>query len=98
MASDFSDIPSDLSLKYHPDYNKISQKARQRGLNYFLQGYIHEISIKTDNNIILIKAKCYRSYRKSQSPHHLRVDIDNDTCTAFFLNKTHGSGLRAQIS
>ena len=91
MACDFSDIPSDLSLKYHPDYNKISQKARQRGLNYFLQGYIHEISIKTDNNIILIKAKCYRSYRKSQSPHHLRVDIDNDrqkisesycTCTA----------------
>ena len=98
MACDFSDIPSDLSLKYHPDHNKISQNARQRGLNYFLQGYIHEISIKTDNNIILIKAKCYRFYRKSQSPHHLRVDIDNDTCTAFFLNKTLGSGLRAQIS
>ena len=43
MTTDFPDIPADFSLKYHPNYLKISQKSKQQGLNYFLQGYIHKI-------------------------------------------------------
>ena len=60
MTTDFSDISADFSLRYHLNYLKISQKARQQGLNYFLQGYIHKIKINKDNQLLIVNAECYR--------------------------------------
>ena len=79
MAHDLTTkIPLDFSFLYHPAESKISTKARHRGLNYWLKGYVHDIKLDDDQdkNILKITAKCYRSYKKSEVPHKLLMDID----------------------
>ena len=78
MAHDLTTkIPLDFSFLYHPAESKISTKARHRGLNYWLKGYVHDIKLDDDQdkNILKITAKCYRSYKKSEVPHKLLMDI-----------------------
>ena len=44
-------IPDDISVKYLPNVGSLSDKVLQKGLNYFTQGYIHDIKINDDNNV-----------------------------------------------
>ena len=78
LASDsLSSVPDDFGLTYHPNYSKLSERAKQKGLNYFTQGYVHDISIfPTESSGLALTAKCWRSMRKSDEPHKLHVDVD----------------------
>ncbi len=39
------DIPVDISVKYFPDCNLISSQFMKRALNYYNQGYVHNIKL-----------------------------------------------------
>ena len=57
-CDDLSHIPDDLSLCYFPSSLEVSQKAQEKGLNYYQQGYIHNIQIFKETNIVKVTAKC----------------------------------------
>ena len=44
-SNSLSSIPDDFGLTYHPNYSKISERAQQRGFNYFTQGYVYDTSL-----------------------------------------------------
>jgi hypothetical protein len=54
-----------------PDFESLSKKALVKGLNYFTQGYIHNIKISEAHGTMHVDARCWRSMRKSQDPHNL---------------------------
>ena len=68
-------IPEDISFLYHPEHMHISKKARHRGLNYYLQGYIHDIQLDAQDGTLNARCKCYRSYKKNETPHTLHMEI-----------------------
>ncbi len=54
--------------------------AKQKGLQYAFEGYIHDIICnRLENNFIKIEAKAYnvRSQRKQQPPHTLTIQMGN---------------------
>ena len=53
--------------------DKITQRSRQQGLQYAVEGYVHKITLKNDlnNEFLTIEARCYRSQRKREKPHFL---------------------------
>ena len=73
------DIPDDISVKFLPNSRNLSDKVLQKGLNYFTQGYIHDIKIYNQESSLQIAARCWRSMRKNQSPHQLSIEI-KDSC------------------
>lgn len=72
-------IPDDFCVKYLPNSSKLSDKVLQKGLNYFTQGYIHNIKIYNSDVSVQAAARCWRSMRKNQSPHQLSLEIQNDS-------------------
>uniref|UniRef100_A0A8W8MB74 SWIM-type domain-containing protein n=1 Tax=Magallana gigas TaxID=29159 RepID=A0A8W8MB74_MAGGI len=79
-------IPDDFCVKYLPNSSNLSEKALQKGLNYFTQGYIHDIKIFNSDESVQAAARCWRSMRKNQSPHRLHLEIKNDS-----INESHCS-------
>ena len=64
MAHDLTTkISQDFSFLYHPAESKISTKARHRGMNYWLKGYVHDIKLDDDNDRKTLKVtpKCHRT-------------------------------------
>jgi hypothetical protein len=46
LASDsFEKIPDNIAISFLPDFESLSKKALEKGLNYFTHGYIHDIKI-----------------------------------------------------
>ncbi|XP_078000273.1 uncharacterized protein LOC144452932 isoform X1 [Glandiceps talaboti] len=68
-------VPDDISIAYLPGVSSLSTKAQDKGLNYFTQGYVHDIKINNASNDLKVLARCWRSMRKSESPHKIEVDI-----------------------
>ena len=67
----------------------ISSRSRQKGLQYALEGYIHNLKIKKEVNITVIEADSYRSQVKSEKPHNLVLTYNQErlldqscSCTA----------------
>ena len=47
------------SLSFLSKSSSLSEKSLERGLNYYTQGYIHEIKIFEDTNaVVRVDAKC----------------------------------------
>ena len=63
-------IPQDFSFLYHPAESKISKKAKHRGLNYWLKGYVHAIKLDdgNDGKTLKVTAKLYRSTKGLRHP------------------------------
>ena len=63
MAGDLQIVPDDFTLSsFNFDF---SQKSQSKGLIYFKEGYVHNISVaKNAEGTIIIAARCYRSMRK----------------------------------
>ena len=85
-------IPDNIAVSFLPGFES-SKKALEKGLNYFTQGYIHNIKISEARGVIRVDARCWRSMRKSQDPHNLHVEIGDDklsesycTCKAGYIN------------
>ena len=63
-------IPQDISFLYHPDHWYNSKKARHRGLNYYLQGYIHDIQLNTQDGTLNVRSSAIEVTRRMR-PHTL---------------------------
>ena len=93
VLSDLTAIPDNFSISFLPQYQNISQKAhqnisqkaQQKGLNYYLQGYVHDIKIFVSSptssdsltKVTLVSAKCWRSMRKNDRPHNISFTLKN---------------------
>ena len=67
LASDsLEKIPDNIAVSFLPGFESLSKKALEKGLNYFTQGYIHNIKISEARGAIRVDARCWRSMRKSQ--------------------------------
>jgi hypothetical protein len=94
LASDsLEKIHDNIAVSFLPDFESLSKKAFEKGLNYFTQGYIHNIKISEARGAIRVDARCWRSMRKSQDLHNLHVEIGDDklsesysTCKAGYIN------------
>ena len=65
-------ITEDISFCTIQIIGKFMKKARQRGLNYYMQGYIHDIQLDSQNGTFNVRSKCYRD----RDPTHLYIDRD----------------------
>ena len=86
-------MPDNIAVSFLPDFESLSKKILEKDLNYFIQGYIHNIKISEAHGARRVDARCWRSMRKSQDPHNLHVEIDDDnlsesycTCKAGYIN------------
>ena len=68
-------IQDNIAVSFLPDFESLSKKALEKGLNYFTKGYIHNIKISESHGAMGVDARCWRSMRKSQDPHNLHVEI-----------------------
>ena len=74
--SSLSCVPDAISLDFFKNKPCLSENAKEKGLNYYKQGYIHKIAITQDNACISIAANCHRSMMKSKAPHCVRLVLD----------------------
>ena len=87
MASDsLEKIPENIGVSFLPDSDSLSKKASEKGLNYFTQGYIHEMKISDVHGTVRVDAKCWRSMRKNQPPHNLHIEIGKDTLSESYCS------------
>ena len=52
-----------------------SSKPLQRGYKFFVEEYLRDIVTKTENGMFICKAACYKSQKKNDKPHALKVYI-----------------------
>ncbi len=74
-----SDIPKEIISNFWQT-GEISERAKQKALQYAFEGYIHDIICnRLENNFIKIEAKAYnvRSQHKQQPPHTLTIQMGN---------------------
>jgi len=83
-------IPNSISVDFLPNSKEISSKSLDKGLNYFVQGYIHEIEFSRNQNFVTVSAKCWPSMRKNNPPHKLNMDISDTSIVDAFCTCTAG--------
>ncbi|XP_038064883.1 uncharacterized protein LOC119735247 [Patiria miniata] len=58
---------------------QISKRSRVRGYNFFKNGYVHKIALELlKEGEVAVQGKCFRSMRKSDTPHSLNVCFGRD--------------------
>lgn len=71
-----------------------SEESLSKGLIYYQEGYIHNVTIITINknkdNTVIISARCFRSMRKGGTPHQLTVDLSDSAVTDAYCSCTAG--------
>ena len=52
-------------------------KPFERGVNFFIEGYLHDVigHHHVESQTFYLRALCFRSLRKSEPPHKLRLTI-----------------------
>ena len=55
-------------------------KPFERDVNFFSEGYLHNVGAKNhkDSKTFYFRALCYRSLRKSEPPHKIRLAISTE--------------------
>ena len=68
------------SIVTSPDYMEMKPFERHRGVNFVIEGYLHVVLVKLQkgNKTFYIRALCYRSLRKNESPHKIRLAISTE--------------------
>lgn len=89
MAGDLKLVLENFSIA---SFNHaFSQKSLSKGLIYFQEGYIHNVTInKNKDNTVIISARCFRSMRKGETPHRLTVDLSDSAVTDAYCSCTAG--------
>jgi len=68
-----ANILADCSVEYLPNFKYIGERITRKALNLDT----HKIDIYNEKlPTINIRAKCWRSMRKSEKPHDVRIEID----------------------
>ena len=75
MYVPLSDVPREIIANFWSS-GEISERTRQKGLQYAFEGYIHDICAKSDNGEINIEAKAYWSQLKTETPHLLLISAN----------------------
>ena len=100
---------SGKNIQHSPDY--MVMKPFERGVNFFIEGYLHNVLVKLHkgSKTFYIRALCFRSLRKNESPHKIRLAISTEqpydvlasscTCVAGSLGFcNHAVGLMYLVS
>lgn len=89
MAGDLELVPDNFTIA---SFNHaFSEKSLSKGLIYFQEGYIHNVTInKNKDNTVIISARCFRSMRKGETPHRLTVDLSDSAVTDAYCSCTAG--------
>ena len=84
-SDNLAKIPEQISVSFLPDHSDLSQKVLEKGLNYFIQGFVHDIKICHAPNTgasapsdTRVDAKCWRSMKKKEDPHKLYLEINDN--------------------
>ena len=64
-------------IQQSPDYMHMVMKPFERGVNFFTEGYLHDVVANhhVESQTFYLRALCYRSLRKSEPPHKRRLAI-----------------------
>ena len=54
-----------------------NKKGKRKGDNYYLETYLEDVKLLFSADCCVVKAKCYRSMRKTEAPHSLRTVFDS---------------------
>ena len=77
-----------LTVSFNFDF---SQKSQSKGLIYFKEGYVHNMSVsKNAVGTIIIAARCYRSMRKGESAHRMSIDLKDSVVANAYCSCTAG--------
>ena len=100
---------SGKNTQHSPDY--MVMKPFERGVNFFIEGYLHNVLLKLHkgSKTFYIRALCYRSLWKNESPHKIRWAVSTEqpydvlasscTCVAGSLGFfNHAVGLMYLVS
>jgi hypothetical protein len=80
MAYAVTALPAEILSNFYKAANKVSDRSRQKGLQYTFEGYIHDIQVKRkEQQGIQIEAKAYRSQSKNEPPHILLIETEAGT-------------------
>ena len=64
----------------------------EKGYKYFVEDYIHNMYVsRTSSAVSTVKARCYRSQRKSEEPHTLQICVlssNGEANIAFILQSS----------
>ena len=77
-VGDLIDVPDDISVSYFPDSVAVSRKCQEKALNYYTEGYVHDIKVRVINEkdkALSIDGKCWRSMKKNEKPHTLHIKL-----------------------
>ena len=69
---------SGKNIQHYPDY--MVMKPFERGVNFFIEGYLHKVGAQNhkESKTFYFRALCYRSLRKSEPPHKIRLAISTE--------------------
>lgn len=59
-------------------HNGLVERNCTKGYKFFCEGYVHNIWVACNENAVEIKAKCYKSQKKSEEPHRLRLQLNKN--------------------
>jgi len=81
-------IPDNISVNFLPNHAKLCERILKRGLNYFTQCYIHDIKIFIHDGLKQseVTCKCWRSLRKNEKPHQLRILVSDKEITEAYCS------------
>ncbi|XP_062578059.1 uncharacterized protein LOC134239948 [Saccostrea cucullata] len=94
MAASSSSSTRDLSIVPDISFSFVENFIRSRhgssGKEQMSKGFKHSVAVFSDEAGCLIRAKCYRSQRKNESPHEMKVLINSDKIEHSFCSCTIG--------
>ena len=69
LASDsLEKIPDNIAVSFLTNFESLSKRALEKGLNYFTQGYIHDIKISEAHGTMRVGCKMLAVNEKKSRP------------------------------
>ena len=74
-----------------------NKKGKRKGDKYYLVTYLEDVKLFFSADCCVVKAKCYRSMRKTEAPHSQRIvfdsgEVDTQAATQQCSCKASGTG------
>ena len=54
------------------------EKPLEKEYRFFVENYVHNIEAVKQESFVYVRARCYRSQRKNQSPHSINIRLSDD--------------------
>lgn len=91
---DLSLVP-DISFSFVEKFIQKSSSSSGReqmtkGFKYYSEEFVHSVAVYQDETGCLVKGKCFRSQKKNDSPHDVKILITHDNVHSAFCSCTIG--------